>query len=613
MSTQPIRNIAIIAHVDHGKTTLVDQMFRQSGLFRDNQEVEERMMDSMDLERERGITIASKNGSFAYKGVRVNIVDTPGHADFGGQVERVLKMVDGALLLVDAAEGPMPQTHYVLRKALSLGLAVLVVVNKIDKPAARPAWVLDQVLELFMKLDPSGKSLDFPVVYASARDGYASLDPAARSGTVVPLFDAVLEHIPAPAGDPAAPLQALVSSLSYSSFLGRLAIGKIANGTLRVNREVVGCRGEEISAVTRVTKIYRFEGMKMVQVDEAEAGEIVALAGCEEIKIGETVTDPLEPRPLPFVELDPPTVSMNFIPNDSPFAGRSGGKFVTSQHLKERLHRETLNDVALHVAPMEQGIGYKASGRGELHISILIEKMRREGYEFQVTRPEVIMRKVDGVLQEPYEELIIDVDEAFMGGLIGRLGARKGRLIDMQHNNGMVRITYRIPTRGLLGFRNEFMTETKGMGTMSYLFSGFDAYAGEIRNRVNGVMIVKEECVSVAYALFGLQDRGKLFIGPQAKLYEGQIVGEHARENDLVVNPGRTKKLTNIRAAGCDENVILTPPVRMTLEDCIAYINDDELVEVTPDAVRLRKVMRSESDRKAARNEAKRAAEDSVA
>ncbi len=613
MSQQPIRNIAIIAHVDHGKTTLVDQMFRQSGLFRENQEVEERMMDSMDLERERGITIASKNGSFAYKGVRVNIVDTPGHADFGGQVERVLKMVDGALLLVDAAEGPMPQTHYVLRKALSLGLAVLVVINKIDKPAARPAWVLDQVLELFMKLDPSGKSLDFPVVYASARDGYASLDPEARSGTIVPLFDAVLEHIPAPSGDPAAPLQALVSSLSYSSFLGRLAIGKVSNGRLRMNQEVVGCRGEEISPVTRVTKIYRFEGMKMVQADEAAAGEIVALAGLEEVKIGETISDPADPRPLPFVEMDPPTVSMNFIPNDSPFAGRSGGVYVTSQHLKERLYRETLNDVALRVAPMEQGIGYKVSGRGELHISILIEKMRREGYEFQVTRPEVIMKKVEGELQEPYEELVIDVDEAYMGGLIGRLGARKGRLVDMQHNNGMVRIEYRIPTRGLLGFRNEFMTETKGMGTMSYIFSGFEKYAGEIRNRTNGVMIVKEECVSVAYALFSLQDRGKLFIGPQVKLYEGQIVGENARENDLVVNPGRTKKLTNIRAAGCDENVILTPPVRMTLEDCIAYINDDELVEVTPDAIRLRKVMRAESERKAARNEAKRAAEDSVA
>jgi GTP-binding protein len=613
MGQPEIRNIAIIAHVDHGKTTLVDQMFRQSGLFRDNQEVEERMMDSMDLERERGITIASKNGSFAYQGVRVNIVDTPGHADFGGQVERVLKMVDGALLLVDAAEGPMPQTYYVLRKALSLGLYILVVINKIDKPAARVAWVHDQVLELFMKLDPTGKSLDFPVIYASARDGYSSLDPEARSGTIVPLFDAILKHIKSPAGDAAAPLQVLVSSLSYSSFLGRLAIGKIANGRLAMNQEVVGCRGQEITPVTRVTKIYRFEGMKMVQVEEAGAGEIVALAGLEEVKIGETVTDPLTPSPLPFMELDPPTISMNFIPNDSPFAGRSGGKFVTSQHLKERLYRETLNDVALHVAPMEQGIGYKVSGRGELHISILIEKMRREGYEFQVTRPEVIFKKENGALLEPYEELLIDVDEAFMGGIIGRLGVRKGRLVDMQHTNGMVRITYKIPTRGLLGFRNEFMTESKGMGTMNYMFLGFDSFAGEIKNRKNGVMIVKEECVSVAYALFSLQDRGKLFLGPQHKLYEGQIIGENARENDLVVNPGRTKKLTNIRAAGCDENVILTPPTQMSLEDCIAYINDDELVEVTPDAIRLRKVMRNESDRKAARNEAKRNAEDSVA
>jgi GTP-binding protein len=612
MSNQKIRNIAIIAHVDHGKTTLVDQMFRQSGMFRDNQAVEERLMDSMDLERERGITIASKNGSFNYNGVRVNIVDTPGHADFSGQVERVLKMVDGALLLVDAAEGPMPQTYYVLRKALSLNLPILVVVNKVDKPAARPAWVTDQVLELFMKLDPSGKSLDFPFIYTSARDGYAVLDPAAREGDIIPLFEAILKHIPAPAGKPASPLQLLVSSLSYSSFLGRLAIGKITSGSLNVNQEVVSCRGQEISGVTRITKIYRFEGVKMIQIDSAQAGEIVALAGLEEIKIGETITDPGEPQPLPFMELDPPTVSMNFLPNDSPFAGHSG-KYLTSQHLKERLYRETLNDVALHVAPMEQGIGYKVSGRGELHISILIEKMRREGYEFQVTRPEVIYRRESGELLEPYEELIIDVDEKYMGGIIGRLGVRKGRLLDMQHNNGMVRIGYKIPTRGLLGFRNEFLTESKGMGVMNYIYAGYDKYAGEIKNRKNGVMICMEECTSVAYALFNLQERGRLFLGPQVKLYEGQIIGENSRENDLVVNPGRGKKLTNIRAAGCDENVILTPPTQMSLEDCIAYINDDELVEVTPEAVRLRKIMRKESQRKAMRNEAKRAAEDSVA
>ncbi len=612
MSPKDIRNIAIIAHVDHGKTTLVDQMFRQSGLFRDNQEVAERMMDSLDLERERGITIASKNGSFAYKGVRINIVDTPGHADFGGQVERVLKMVDGALLLVDAAEGPMPQTHYVLRKALALGLKILVVINKIDKPAARIPWVLDQVLELFMKLDPSGDSLDFPVIYASARDGYATLNQAERSGTIVPLFDAVLEHIPAPTGEDSGHLQVLVSSLSYSSFLGRLAIGKISSGRLTVNREVVGCRGAEITAVTRITKIYCFDGMKMIQTESAGAGEIVALAGLEEAQIGETITDPVDPRPLPFMELDPPTVSMNFIPNDSPFAGQSG-KYVTSQHLKERLYREILNDVALRVAPMEQGIGYKVSGRGELHISILIENMRREGYEFQVTRPEVIFKKENGRLLEPFEELYIDVDEQYQGGIIGRLGARKGILQDMRQENGLVHLVYKIPTRGLLGFRNEFMTESKGMGTMNYMFSGFEPYAGEIKNRKNGVMICMEECVSVAYGLWGLQERGKLFISPQARLYEGQIVGEHNRENDLVVNPGRTKKLTNMRAAGSDENIILTPPVKMSLEDCIAYINDDELVEVTPDAVRLRKIMRTESERKAARNEARRAAEDSVA
>ena len=517
----------------------------------------------------------------------------------------MLKMVDGALLLVDAQEGPMPQTYYVLKKAFALDLPVIVVINKIDKPDARSAWVHDQVLELFMKLDHTGRSLDSPVLYASARDGVAVREPDAKGTDIQPLFEEIVRSIPAPEGDPAAPLQLLVSSLSYSSFLGRLAIGKITSGTALVNKDVVSCRGETITAATRITKIYRFEGTKMVQIDRAEPGEIVALAGCEEVTIGETVTDPASPLPLPFVAMDPPTISMNFIPNDSPFAGRSG-KFVTSEHLRERLEREMLNDVALKVEPMANGVGFKVSGRGELHLSILIEKMRREGYELQVTRPEVIYKKENGVLLEPYEELTIDVDENYLGGIIGRLGTRKGQLQDMQHHNGTVRIVYKIPTRGLLGFRTEFLTESRGMGTMNYLFLEFDKYAGEIKNRKNGVLICMEECVSTAYALFNLQDRGKLIIGPQTKLYQGQIVGEHSRENDLVVNPGRGKKLTNIRAAGSDENIILTPPREMTLEDCIAFINDDELVEVTPDAIRLRKVVLSESARKGARNEAKR-------
>ncbi|MBN1525957.1 MAG: translational GTPase TypA, partial [Spirochaetales bacterium] len=606
MTTQNIRNIAIIAHVDHGKTTLVDEMFKQSGMFRDNQHVDERMMDSMDLERERGITITSKNGSFTYKDVRINIVDTPGHADFGGQVERVLGMVDGALLLVDAQEGPMPQTYYVLKKAFRLNLPVIVVINKIDKPAADPVRAVDQVLELFMKLDPSGSNLDFPVVYASSKDGYATLNPEDRSGNIIPLFDEIIKHIPAPTGDHAAPVQLLVSSLSHSSFLGRLAIGKITSGTIKMNMDVVSCRGEETITSTRITKIYRFEGMKMVQIEEAITGEIVALAGLEDVTIGETITDPDNPLPLPFSELDPPTISMNFIPNDSPFAGKSG-KYVTSQHLKERLYRETLNDVALHVVPMENGIGYKVSGRGELHISILIEKMRREGYEFQVTRPEVVYKKENGVLLEPYEELTIDVDENYMGGIIGRLGVRKGQLLDMQHNNGMARIVYKIPTRGLLGFRSEFMTESKGMGVMNYMFLEYDKFAGEIKNRKSGALVCMEDCVTVPYALFNLQDRGRFFLGPQIKVYQGQIVGEHSRENDLVINPGKTKKLTNIRAAGSDENVILTPPAAMSLEDCIGFINDDELVEITPDEIRLRKMVLSESKRKGMKNEAKRA------
>ncbi|MBN1697182.1 MAG: translational GTPase TypA [Spirochaetales bacterium] len=609
MHDKNIRNIAIIAHVDHGKTTLVDQMFRQSGMFRDNQAVAERMMDSMDLERERGITISSKNGSFTYKDVRINIVDTPGHADFGGQVERVLRMVDGVLLLVDAAEGPMPQTYYVLRKALALHLSVIVVINKIDKPASRPAWVCDQVLELLLKLDPSGNSLDFPFIYASARDGYAGEGPEEKNGTIVPLFEAILRYIPEPPGDPDAPLQMLVSSLSYSSFLGRLAIGRISSGSLSVNREVASCRGESVSLNARITKIYSFEGAKMKEIERAAAGDIVALSGLEAVTIGETITDPDKPLPLPFVELDPPTMSVNFIPNDSPFAGRSG-KYVTGRHVRERLYRETLNDVALRVEPMIEGIGYKVSGRGELHISILIEKMRREGYEFQVTRPEVIYKKEKGELLEPYEELYIDVDEQYHGGIIGRLGVRKGRLFDMQHTDGMVRLIYKIPTRGLLGFRTEFLTESRGTGTMNYMFCGYDRYAGEIRNRKNGVLICMEECTSSSYALFNLQERRRLFLGPQVNLYEGQIIGEHSRENDLVVNPGRGKKLTNIRAAGSDENIVLTPPVAMSLEDSIAYINDDELVEVTPEAIRLRKIILRESERKAARNGTRRAAED---
>jgi len=603
MEQDRIRNIAIIAHVDHGKTTLVDQLFRQSGMFRDNQVVEERLMDSMDLERERGITIASKNGSFIYRDHTVNIIDTPGHADFGGQVERVLKMADGALLLVDAAEGPMPQTYFVLKKALALHLPIIVVVNKIDKPAARCDWVVNEVFDLFVKLDAPDHILDFPVIYASARDGYATHDHQERQGTMIPLFDMIIDSIPSPAGDPGGPLQMLVSSLSYSQFLGRLAIGKITSGRLSVDQAVAASKVGTDPYPANIKKIYRFKGAEMVETDEALVGEIVAVAGMDSITIGETLTDPLNPVPLEGIEVDPPTVSMNFVPNDSPFYGKEG-RFVTSRHLRERLYRETLSDVALVVEELGGVQGYKVSGRGELHLSILIEKMRREGYEFQVTRPQVIWKESGGKRLEPFEELTVDVDEKYMGRVIENLGGRKGMLLEMRQDNGMARLRYKIPTRGLLGFRSEFLTETRGMGIMNYVFLGFDEYAGEIKNRDKGVLIAMEECTTVAYALFNLQERGRLFLGPGEKVYTGQIIGEHSREADIVVNPAKGKKLTNMRAAGSDDAVILTPHVRMSLEDCISYINDDELVEVTPQSIRLRKQILNGLERKRAKNAA---------
>ncbi len=597
MKQKKIRNIAIIAHVDHGKTTLVDQLFRQSGLFRENQVVEERLMDSMDLERERGITIASKNGSFVYKGYLVNIIDTPGHADFGGQVERVLKMADGALLLVDAAEGPMPQTYFVLKKALALDLPIVVVVNKIDKPAARCDAVVDEVFDLFVKLEAPDQILDFPVIFASAKDGYATRDHEQRDGTMVPLFDMIVDSIPAPVGDPEGPLQMLVSSLSYSPFLGRLAIGKITSGQLRIDEQVVVAAPGSALRPARITKIYRFRGAERIETEHAGVGEIVAVAGMESITIGETLTDPLKPIPLEGISIDPPTVSMNFVPNDSPFYGKEG-RFVTSRHLRERLFKETLSDVALVVEDIEDAQGYKVSGRGELHLSILIEKMRREGYEFQVTRPQVIFREENGTRVEPFEELTVDVDENYMGRVIENLGGRKGALLEMHQNNGMARLRYKIPTRGLLGFRSEFLTETRGMGVMNYVFLGFEEYAGEIKNRTKGVLVVMAECTTVAYALFNLQERGRLFLGPGEKVYEGQIIGEHSRDSDLVVNPAKGKKLTNMRAAGSDDAVILTPPVKMSLEECISYINDDELVEITPLSIRLRKQILNELERR---------------
>jgi GTP-binding protein len=605
MKQSNIRNIAIIAHVDHGKTTLVDQMFKQSGMFRDNEVVEERLMDSLDLERERGITIASKNGSFLYKDFFINIIDTPGHADFGGQVERVLKMADGALLLVDAAEGPMPQTRFVLEKALRLQMPVIVVVNKIDKPAARCDWVVNQIFDLFVKLAAPDDLLDFPIIYTSAKEGFATLDHTQRHGTMIPLFDIIVQAVPPPAGNQKGPLQMLVSSLSYSPYLGRLAIGKITSGLLNINKDVIVARNDGSIEPARITKVYRFRGDGKEGVETAGVGEIVSVAGMESIMVGDTLTDPETPLPLPGITVDPPTLSMNFIPNDSPFSGKEG-RFLTSRHLRERLFRETLSDVALAVEELQDGIGYKVSGRGELHLSILIETMRREGYEFQVTRPSVILKEGNGGRLEPYEELTIDVNGLYAGNVIENLGKRKGQMIEMLHNNDMVRMRYRVPTRGLIGFRSIFMTETKGMGTMSYIFDGYDPYAGEIKNRNNGVLVVKEPCTTVAYALFNLQERSQLFLGPGEKVYGGQIIGEYSRENDLVVNPAKGKKLTNMRAAGSDEAVVLPPYRKMSLEDCIAYINDDELVEITPRSIRLRKTILEENQRKTARLNAER-------
>ncbi len=595
-TTEQLRNIAIIAHVDHGKTTLVDELFRQSGMFRDNQVVAERLMDSMDLERERGITISSKNGSFEYKNHRVNIIDTPGHADFGGQVERVLQMADGALLLVDAQEGPMPQTYFVLKKALALDLPIVVVINKVDKPAARPEWAIDQVFDLFVKLDAPHDILDFHTVFASAKEGTSSLDHHHRGQDMMPLLDAILEFIPAPTGDRAGPLQLQVKSIDHSPYLGRLGIGKITSGTLHTNANVVVATPRGKCEPTRITKIYRFAENKKIEVKDAVLGDIVAVAGLDSVTIGDTYTDPENPIPLPSADVDPPTLAMTFLANNSPFAGTEG-EFVTSTHLGERLKREALSDVALQVEDRPDGTGYRVAGRGELHLSILIERMRREGYEFQAACPEVIFRTIGGKRLEPYEDVTIDVADEYMGAVIEKLGIRKGRMIEMHQDNGMARLRYHIPTRGLLGYKPEFMSDTRGMGVLTYMFAEYGEYAGEIRDRRNGVMIAMDSCTTVAYALFNLQNRGKLFLGPGVRVYRGQIIGEHCRENDLTVNPAKGKQLTNVRASGTDESVTLTPATHMTLEGCITYINEGELVEFTPKNIRMRKIMVDKSQR----------------
>ncbi len=584
-----IRNVAIIAHVDHGKTTLVDQLFKQSGLFRDNQHVEERLMDSMDLEKERGITIQAKNGACMYKDHHINIIDTPGHADFGGEVERVLKMADGALFLVDAQEGPMPQSHFVLKKAIAQHIPLIVVINKIDKPSGRPDWVLDQVFDLMVNLEAPDDMLDFPVVYASAKNGWATVDVNHSSDTMIPLLDAIIDKMPAPPMVSDDPLQLLVSTIRYSQFLGRSAIGKLTGGTLTTNQPIGIAHGTDGEIRNgRISKIHIFKGNDFDEVSEASAGQIVSISGVQDITVGETVIDPANPAPLPLTEIDPPTIAVEFLPNDSPFSGKEG-EFVTGRQVRDRLMRETLSDIALHVTDSDAGAGFKVSGRGELHISILIEKMRREGYEFQVSRPKVIFKKEDGKTLEPYETVTITVDESLGGKIIESMAERKGQMSNMIQDGQSYQYEFNVPTRGLLGYQSLFMKLTKGLGTIYSTFDQYLPFSGEIRSRQQGVLVSKETCETVSYALSNLQERAELFLGPGIPVYQGQIVGLNSRQDDMVVNVAKSKKLTNHRASGSDDNIMLTPPTNMSLEECLSFINDDELIEVTPKSIRLRK------------------------
>ena len=601
---EDVRNVAIIAHVDHGKTTLVDQLLRQSGVFRENQAVQERVMDSNDIERERGITILSKNTAITYKDTKINIIDTPGHADFGGEVERVLKMVNGVVLVVDAFEGVMPQTKFVLQKALELNLSVIVCINKIDRPEARPNEVIDEILELFIDLDANEDQLDCPFIFASAKSGYAIADLNDERKDMQPLFDCIVNNIPAPEGDPDADTQMLISTIDYNEFVGRIGVGKIENGKLKVNQEVtiVNHHDPSVRKRVRITKLYTFSGLNKVDVPEASFGDIVAVSGIADIHIGDTLCSVENPVAIPFQKISEPTLSMDFMVNDSPLAGKEG-KFVTSRHIRDRLFRELNTDVSLRV---EENPGsensFKVSGRGELHLSVLIENMRREGFELAVSRPKVIFREIDGRKQEPYENVTLDVEEQHQGSVMQALGERKGDLKNMNPDGkGRVRLDYVIPSRGLIGFRSEFMTMTSGTGLLYSTFSHYDdVRPGEVGQRQNGVLISNGQGKAVAFALFGLQDRGKLFLGHGAEVYEGQIIGIHSRSNDLTVNCLTGKKLTNMRASGTDEAVVLVPPIRMTLEQALEFIDDDELVEVTPTSIRIRKRHLTENDRRRA-------------
>lgn len=603
-----IKNIAIIAHVDHGKTTLVDEMLHQSGIFRDNEVVQERVMDSNDLEKERGITILSKNTSIHYKDTKINIVDTPGHADFGGEVERILTMVDGVLLLVDAFEGCMPQTRFVLKKALALKKTPLVVVNKVDREGARPEEVVDEVLDLFIELGADDDQIDFPVVYASARDGYSSLDPNVRSGDMRPLLDAILENIPSPSGDPEGPAQILFCSLEYDDYVGRIGVGRVQRGTIKHGNPYVLCRQDGTQENVRFSKIYQFEGLKRVECQEATFGDLVCVAGIPDLNIGETACDPDCIEPLPFVKIDEPTISMNFIVNDSPFAGREG-KYVTSRNLRDRLFKEVETNVSMRVEETDSMDTFKVSGRGELHLSILIETMRRENYEFQVSRPQVIFKKDSktGETLEPMEIAIIEVPEEYVGSVMEKLCSRKGEIQNMDtRSTGMTHLEIKIPSRGLIGYRSEFLTDTNGNGIMNQLFSGYESYKGEIQTRSRGSIVVHETGTTTGYGLWNTQDRGRLFVGPGVEVYEGMIVGECAKDEDIVCNVCKKKHVTNTRASGSDEALKLVPPTTLSLEQSMEFLADDELLEVTPQSIRLRKTILNKELRLKAENRAKK-------
>ncbi len=606
MASLKIKNIAIIAHVDHGKTTLVDKILKQCGNFRDNQVIPDRVLDSSDLERERGITILSKNTSVIYNDTKINIVDTPGHADFGGEVERIVKMVDGVLLLVDAFEGPMPQTRFVLQKALDAGLKPLVVVNKIDRPDARATEVIDEILDLFIELDADDSQLDFPIVYASAKEGYAKAEPDAISNNMEPLLEAILTYIPSPTGSANNDIQVIISSLDYDNYVGRIGIGRIYEGSINKGQEVVLCNSNGKETKVKVSNLYVFTGLRKVEVDTAYCGDIIAISGIDDIYIGDTICSPDNIKPVPFVNIDEPTISMNFIVNDSPMAGLEG-TYVTSRHLKDRLTRELLTDVSLKIEELSPD-SFKVSGRGELHLSILIETMRREGYEFAVTRPEVIFKNENDTLLEPLENLFIEVPDEYLGTVIENCGKRRGELINMFNlSTNITKLEFLIPARGLIGYRAEFLTETRGNGIMNHTFAGYKKYKGDLNTRTRGSIVAHETGTAIAYGLHGAQERGALFISPGTEVYAGMIVGENAKSSDITVNVCRKKQLTNTRASGSDDALRLVPPITMSLENCLEFITDDELLEVTPKSLRLRKAILDKNTREKAEKNKHRA------